>query len=208
MQKRYKKLTDYAKRQEEDAARQPKLDEKSVTPDRKIAEGSESVLREVLEAIIQRYRSTHAETSKQARQEPEETGETERRSTANEILELAQEAYQRTEVKLIECDKQGTCNDGRRVGEVYEDSKGLKWQRGFLSTSRIPIFVDFIVEEAKIAGRVGKAFIIVSSRDSKAIIPEDYICEASSKYGILLDLEKCSSFRISPWSSKSKKKQK
>ncbi|MEM2025630.1 MAG: hypothetical protein QXW94_05000, partial [Desulfurococcaceae archaeon] len=183
-----------------------KGDEKFTERSRKT---SDTVLREVLEAIMQRQRSSQVEAEKQPVQvEAEERSQVIEKQVENKILELAQEAYKRINVKLIECDKHGVCVDGKRIGEVFEDSKGLRWQRGFLNTSRLPIFIDYIAEEAKITGRVGKAFIIVSSRDAKAIIPDDYICEATSRYGILINLERCSGYKVSPWSSKSRKKEK
>jgi hypothetical protein len=83
----------------------------------------------------------------------------------------------------------------------------LKWQRSFLNTTRIPIFLDFIAEEAEIKGRVGKAAVVVSSRGAKAIIPEDFICEAISRYGIILNIDKCSNYKPSPWAERTKKKQ-
>ncbi|MEM1618858.1 MAG: hypothetical protein QXE77_04835 [Desulfurococcaceae archaeon] len=122
---------------------------------------------------------------------------------------LAEEAAKLAEIKIITCDKSGVCSDGRRIGEVYlDEEKGVKWQRGFINTTRLPIFVDFITEEADIKGYVGKALVIESSRGAKAIIPEDYICEIASRYGVLLKLEKCAGYKASPWAEKTKSRKK
>lgn len=129
-------------------------------------------------------------------------------NTLEKLLLLAREAASKLQVEFLECDKQGNCSDGKRIGEVFEDSRGVKWQRGFLVTSRLPIFLNFIAENSKIVGRVGKALIIETERGARAIIPEDYICEMTSRYGVILNIEKCSTYKTSPWSERGGKSKK
>lgn len=124
-------------------------------------------------------------------------------STLNQITI---DAYSRKGILLVQCDKRGECEDGVKVGEVFSDSRGVRWQRTFIETTRLPIYLNFIVEEALIKGKVGKAFNIVTSRGARALIPEDYICEAISRYGLDIKIEKCRNYKILPWSERTSKK--
>lgn len=126
--------------------------------------------------------------------------------TENTLNQLSIEAYNRKDIVLIQCDKKGECEDGIRVGEVFSDSHGVKWQRTFIETTRLPIYLNFIVEEASIRGKVGKAFNVITSRGARALIPEDYICEAINKYGLEIEIDKCLNYKIISLSEKTKKK--
>jgi hypothetical protein len=213
LEKKHKKLTDFIKKPsvKEDKEQVEKETIEVAKKDVSAGEagGGEEVLVELVKILEQKQKAVEAQKPSlktNVREEEKEVKEL-RPFEEDKVISIAQEAFQR-DIRLIECNKQGVCADGRKLGEVFEDSKGLKWQRSFLNTTRIPLFLDFIAEEAEIKGRVGKAAVIVSSRGAKAIIPEDFICEAISRYGIILSIDKCSNFKPSPWADRTRKKQK
>ncbi|MEM1638707.1 MAG: hypothetical protein QXJ69_01335 [Desulfurococcaceae archaeon] len=214
MTKKHKKLTDFIKKPsapgEEDAKQNKKEAENRQIPSSE--EESEFVFEELVKLIEQKQKSiVQQEEAVESRKPVAKSEVKEEREPKpfeeDKIINVAHEAFLK-DITVIECNKQGICVDGRRLGEVFEDSRGLKWQRSFLNTTRIPIYLDFIAEEAEIKGRVGKALVVVSSRGAKAIIPDDFICEAVSRYGIILDIDKCVNYRPSPWADKARKKQK
>ncbi|MEM4718039.1 MAG: hypothetical protein QXE81_04685 [Desulfurococcaceae archaeon] len=224
MQRKHKKLTDFIHRESKTNVkdREDQLNErekekdvdKAMTKQENIS--YEDVIREVLESISHRYMIIGPETKEQQRAEEEQRAgiedkpHEERRKIFDENIlnQLAIEAYQNKDISFIECDKSGKCKDGKKIGDVFEDSRGIKWQRTFIDTTRSPIHLNFVTEAGEIKGRVGKAYVIVSSRGAQAIIPEDYICEAISRYGVLLNLDKCIGYRSSPWKELERRKQK
>ena len=88
--------------------------------------------------------------------------------------------------EFLKCDNTGKCTDGRRLGEIYTDKYGFKRQRGFVRTTRTPVYVDWIVEEATISKLLPKAYKLVTSRGAVAIIPEDFLCELQERYGVII----------------------
>ncbi len=88
--------------------------------------------------------------------------------------------------EFLKCDNTGKCTDGRRLGEIYIDKYGFKRQRGFVRTTRTPVYVDWIVEEATISKLLPKAYKLVTSRGAVAIIPEDFLCELQERYGVII----------------------
>ncbi|MCC6011337.1 MAG: hypothetical protein LM556_02925 [Desulfurococcaceae archaeon] len=201
--RRAKKITDFTKK--------TSLSEEASKP----AGESRVEIEELIKSRLQKSRieekSATSETTSAKLQEQvvyAKTAEPLNRETLEKLIQLAKEAASKIQVEFIDCDKQGNCSDGKRVGEIFEDSRGVKWQRGFLTTSRLPIFLNFLAEDSRIVGRVGKAFIVETSRGAKAIIPEDYICELSSRYGIILNVDKCTNYKTSTWSEKSGKSKK
>lgn len=224
MQRKHKKLTDFI-------SRESKTNDKSGEISRDVGKKEESVdkvvpkqeslsyedvIREVLESISHRYTIVETETKEQQRSVREERKSIEEKPLEEELKtfdenilnQLAIEAYHNKSIGFIECDKSGKCRDGIRIGDVFEDSRGIKWQRTFIDTTRSPIHLNFIAEVAEIKGKVGKAYVILSSRGAQAIIPEDYICEAISKYGVLLSIEKCAGYKSGPWKEMERRKQK
>jgi len=207
--RKLKKITDFA-------SKTPKSEKKP--SEEEFKSNNESIeIEELLRTRVRREKieekpPTTTTRSIEEQKQPTKIQATETPSSINNTLEklllLAREAASRLQVEFLECDKQGNCNDGRRIGEVFEDSRGVKWQRGFLVTSRLPIFLNFIAEDSKIVGRIGKAFIIETAHGAKTIIPEDYICEMTSRYGVILNIEKCSNYKTSPWSERGGKSKK
>lgn len=221
MQKKTRKLTDFVKKP---TGREEELAKSAGTTSSTLAEASqerssEDLVGELIRVTIKRFEQqqrVQAVLEQESAKPPStntlpSTPATSARSTS-ELVELAaklaEEAFKNVEVKIISCDKQGVCSDGKRIGEVFEDSSGIKWQRGFINTTRLPIFVDFVVEDASIEGRVGKALVLKSNRSAVAIVPEDYICELAVRYGIRVNLDKCINYRTSPWAEKSKARKK
>jgi len=88
--------------------------------------------------------------------------------------------------EFLKCDNTGKCTDGKRLGEIYTDKYGFKRQRGFVRTTRTPVYVDWIVEEATISKLLPKAYKLVTSRGAVAIIPEDFLCELQERYGVII----------------------
>ncbi len=88
--------------------------------------------------------------------------------------------------EFLKCDSSGKCTDGRRLGEIYVDEYGFKRQRGFVRTTRTPVYVDWIVEEATISKLLPKAYKLVTSRGAVAIIPDDFLCELQERYGVII----------------------
>lgn len=215
MQKRNRKLTDYMRSKPTttgDKERQAPLVQEVPQPQ------NTDIISELIETATKRFelqKSTTTSTPHTSRgAEREELSSKKQDSSTQKTMidnvsnQLAEEAFKRLNVKLITCDKQGRCTDDKRVGDVYKDEHGVEWQRGFVNTTRLPIFVDFIVEDATVTGRIGKALLIESSRGAKAIIPEDYICELVSRYGVKIQLEKCTGYKASPWTERTKTKKK
>jgi len=193
--KKPRKITDFAKRSV--ASEEKKLDEKVSKP---VEECVEVEIEEILRSRMQRTRETTNEgiiKSKEQEDQKDQTSQLLSNELAEKLTLIAREAALKMQVEFIECDKQGNCSDGKKVSEIFEDSRGVKWQRAFLPTSRSPIFLNFIAEDSKVIGRVGRALIIETSRGARAIIPEDYICEMNSRYGVILNIEKCSTYKTS-----------
>jgi hypothetical protein len=216
LQKRIKKLTDYAKKEEakqglEAGRESQESTSREISKQPAKADGVEFSIEEVLQIIERKHKATQqgksveAVEGKASEKVEEQQVERQKEPELEEILEIARRAGERREIKIIECDKSGMCTDNRRVGEVYQDEHGIKWQRTFISTTRLPIFLDFLAEEAELKGRIGKAFVIETSRGGRAIIPDDFICEAVSRYGILINVEKCASYKSTPWAEKTKR---
>lgn len=213
VQKKHKKLTDFTRKTSSTVSesKDEVLENTEVSRNKteKTVNG-ETVLKELLEVLMQKQKTTqleeiaeekHAEIPAAKEITPEIQPVKEEK-----LAEIAQEAFQKGEITIIECNKQGLCIDGKKISDVFE-AKGLKWQRTFLSTTRLPIYLDFVAEEAEVKGRVGKAFIIVSARGAKAIVPDDFLCEALKRYGILIDADKCFNYKPSPWVEKSRRRQ-
>ncbi|MEM2170848.1 MAG: hypothetical protein QXP03_06370 [Desulfurococcaceae archaeon] len=213
MQKKHKKLTDFTRKTGYTTPGSKSEASEEVKGGRGEAEKAvdgEMVLKEVLEVLIQKQRNAQSrEAVEEKRVEAPTKGDVKPEIEPvrdEKLAEIAQEAFGKEEITIIECNKQGLCVDGRKLSDVFE-AKGLKWQRTFLNTTRLPIYLDFIAEEAEVKGRVGKAFIIVSARGAKAIVPDDFLCEALKRYGILIDTDKCSNYRPSPWVEKTRRRQ-
>lgn len=217
MQKRTRKLTDYIKKSEKPV--EIAEDSKQASPVQKSPpQHVTDIVSELIEAAAKRFELQRAPSSTPT-QEPRKSERAEtpqqKPERAPQLVQpdfvtgqLAEEAFKRIAVKLVTCDKQGRCTDDKRVGEVYRDERGVEWQRGFVNTTRLPIFIDFIVEDATITGRVGKALVIESSRGAMAIVPEDYVCELSARYGVRIQIDKCLGYKTSPWAERSKGKKK
>ena len=221
--RKHRKLTDFAKKKQEREDEAWKAESNVKRLEEKPGEegsvvDSNKVFEEVLAVIAQKQRATTQRevVSEVAQVETSETQATRGKvevaievgKREEKLFEVAYEAFAKKDIKIIECNKQGTCTDGKKLGEVFEDSRGLKWQRSFVNTTRLPIFLDFIAENAQIKGRVGKASIVVLASGARAIIPDEYLCEVVKRLGVLIDIDKCSNYKTSPWAERTRRKQK
>jgi len=227
VQKKQKKLTDFVKTKSQKSTPSSSTESRRVEASEQ-RESREDVfidIDELLARIHQRKQSNS--TTSMQQQTPQQQSTTPTTTVEREVVkkeevkvkqedtaviqdrisEIAQRALER-DITIIECDKMGVCQDNRRLGEVFEDEYGVKWQRTFINTTRLPIFLDFIAEEAEIKGRVGKAYVVVTTSGAQAIIPDEFICEAVTRYGVLLKIDKCINYKPSPWAEKSRRKQK
>ncbi|MEM1555445.1 MAG: hypothetical protein QXM54_02820 [Desulfurococcaceae archaeon] len=92
----------------------------------------------------------------------------------------------------INCSQAGVCDDNRVVGQVFRDDYGLLRQRGYLKTTRLPVYLDFIVEKAVVKQILPNTYKVETDRGSIALVPEDFLCELNNRYGvILLNYDKC-----------------
>ncbi len=92
----------------------------------------------------------------------------------------------------VKCNENGECNDGLRIGDIYVDKYGFKRQRGYLITTRIPVYTDWIVEEAVLKKILPKAHKLVTNRGAVALVPDDYLCTLQERWGVILkNYDKC-----------------
>jgi len=104
--------------------------------------------------------------------------------------------YKGLSEKEVVCDASGRCSDGISVGEIYVDKYGFKRQRGYVNTTRLPVFIDWIVEEAYVRELFPKTYVVETSRGSLAIVPEDFLCELHARYGVVLvNYDKCKNYK-------------
>jgi hypothetical protein len=106
----------------------------------------------------------------------------------------------------VVCYSNGSCSDGVSVGETYTDKYGFLRQRGFVNTTRVTIYTDWIVEKGVVKKILPKAYGLKTNRGAVALVPEDYLCELEARYWIkLLNYDKCKNYRaIIEWGSKSR----
>ncbi len=133
------------------------------------------------------------------------------RKPLNEIVptgEILRKLLAKTaeELKRIECDAEGACNDGHRISDVFIDEHGFRRQRGFVRTTRIPVFLDWIVEEATVYRLLERAYVVETERGAMAIVPVDFLCELDKRYGVLLKNYDCSKHTTNPYAASSHKK--
>ncbi|ADI31652.1 hypothetical protein [Staphylothermus hellenicus] len=92
----------------------------------------------------------------------------------------------------VTCYNNGKCSDGVSIGETYTDKYGFLRQRGYINTTRLPVYMDWIVEEGIVKPILERAYGLKTNRGAVALIPEDYLCELQLRYGIkLLNFDKC-----------------
>jgi len=107
------------------------------------------------------------------------------------------------------CYSNGTCSDGHNVSDIYVDKYGFQRQRGFVTTTRLPIYLDWVVEEAVVEEIMPRTFVVKTNRGSLAVIPEDFLCELHTRYGIIIkNYDKCKNYKpsISRETSRRRKK--
>ncbi|MEM0380156.1 MAG: hypothetical protein QXX35_04830 [Desulfurococcaceae archaeon] len=96
----------------------------------------------------------------------------------------------------IVCNSDGKCSDGLSVGEVFTDKYGFRRKRGYVNTTRLPIFLDWILEEIVVKEIMPKTYVVETNLGSRAIIPEDYLCEFQYRYGLTIkNYDKCVDYR-------------
>ncbi len=96
----------------------------------------------------------------------------------------------------IVCDNTGKCSDGRNISDIFVDNYGVKRQRGFIRTSRIPIIVDWVAEKARAEKILTKAYKVETSRGAMALIPDEFICDMVKRYGVLIEGVDCSNYQV------------
>ena len=109
-------------------------------------------------------------------------------------------------INEIMCSSDGLCKDNRRLSEIFIDEFGFKRQRGFVRTTRAPVFLDWIIEEAVVSKIFPTAYKVETSRGAIALIPENFLCELDKRYGILLKNYDCSNYKLSISPSEKRKK--
>lgn len=109
-------------------------------------------------------------------------------------------------INEIMCSSDGLCKDNRRLSEIFIDEFGFKRQRGFVRTTRAPVFLDWIVEEAVVSKILPTAYKVETSRGAIALIPENFLCELDKRYGVLLKNYDCSNYKLSISPSEKRKK--
>lgn len=109
-------------------------------------------------------------------------------------------------INEIMCDNNGLCRDNRKLSEIFVDEYGFKRQRGFVRTTRAPIFLDWIVEEAIVSKILPTAYKVETSRGAVALVPESFLCELDKRYGVLLKNYDCRNYKLSISSSEKRKK--
>jgi len=96
------------------------------------------------------------------------------------------------------CHSNGTCSDGHNVSDIYVDKYGFRRQRGFVTTTRLPVYLDWIVEEAIVEEIMPRTFVVKTNRGTLAVIPEDFLCELHTRYGIIIkNYDKCKNYKPS-----------
>jgi hypothetical protein len=113
--------------------------------------------------------------------------------------ELLEKIAANQSLKRLECDNNGVCKDGIRVGEKLVDEYGIERKRGFLNTTRLPIFLDWVSETASVERLTDRTFVVKTERGALAVVPDHFICELQYRYGITipgLD-EKCKDYKPS-----------
>lgn len=126
-----------------------------------------------------------------AREAKEEAKEAPLDEEMAKVLENLEKILNDSNINVIECTSNKECSDGISVGEVFVDKYGIKRQRGFLKTSRMPIYVDFIVEKGEVEPVLRRAYVVRTSRGAMAIVPSSFLCELSTRYGVLLEANEC-----------------
>jgi len=147
---------------------------------------------DVAKHILELVESRASQSRMRSRVEEESRREDNLLKTPQPLREELLEQILAEEIKPIECDNKGLCSDGIKVGDFFTDKYGVKRQRGFVNTTRLPVYLDVVVEEAKVSPLLSKAYSIQTSRNALAIVPEDFICELQERYGVILEgFEKC-----------------
>jgi len=96
----------------------------------------------------------------------------------------------------VVCDSTGKCTDGISVGEIYNDQYGFRRQRGYVNTTRLPVYTDWIVEEGLVKKILPRAYGLKTNRGAVALIPEDFLCELQARYGVvLLNYDRCTKYK-------------
>ncbi|WFO75310.1 hypothetical protein J4526_09655 [Desulfurococcaceae archaeon MEX13E-LK6-19] len=108
--------------------------------------------------------------------------------------------------RAVSCNNTGVCSDGKKISEIYVDEAGIVRQRGFIRTSRIPVILDWVVEHGKIEKVLPKAYKLVTDRGAMALVPEDFICELVTRYGVIVENYDCKNYQVSLTGSARKKK--
>jgi len=166
----------------------------TISPAKEGRNTSEFVINELLE-IVKEKQKIAREVRAEKKVGVEEQSELSRPLVpSGEILDqILQEGLDTGDVK---CNNMGKCNDGKNIGEIFVDKYGFKRQRGFVNTTRFPVFLDWIVEEAEVQKILPRAYSVRTNRGSLALIPEDFLCELHTRYGVILkNYDKCRNYR-------------
>lgn len=184
---RNRRLTDFMKKRREEARAPPPAPQ----PEKRASQ--EEVLEEILKIM-----GALSERAEEARP-PEEVREEAKKGAEGvvideemaKVLNNIEKIISDSNINILECASNKECSDGINVGELFVDKHGIRRQRGFLKTSRMPIYVDFIVENGEVEPVLRRAYVVKTSRGAMAIVPNSFLCELSARYGVLLSTEEC-----------------
>ncbi len=177
----------------------PSMKEEKKTPS---GSGVEEIIEDLLSVITTR-KTSEKRTIEKTVEKPKEKARQEEKEAVEEV-DIEKLVAELGEVRLptgklidiilekglgtedVRCDEYGRCSDGINVGEIFTDKYGFQRQRGYLRTTRIPVYTDWIVEEAVVTKILPKAHKLVTNRGAVALVPEDFLCELQERYGVIL----------------------
>lgn len=180
-QAKQKSLTDFFKQSEK------KVESSMTSKETSMSKGSDYI-EELTRFIVEA-------SANEARAEPslkkEERSEV--KDDASALLkDMIDRLLDRSVDDKINCSQSGVCDDNRMVGQVFRDDLGILRQRGYLKTTRLPVYLDFVVEKAVVRQILPNTYKVETDRGSIALVPEDFLCELNNRYGvILLNYDKC-----------------
>jgi hypothetical protein len=178
---KYKPLTEFLKKAEPAQASQPDSAGERET--------GLSSIEEIVRAFTEEKMAKKAEVSKEV--------EAEQKATI--AVDVLSKIASSPSFKRIECEANGVCKDGVRVGDKIVDEYGIERKRGFLNTTRLPIFLDWVSETANVERLTDKTLVVKTNRGALAVVPDHFLCELQYRYGItILGLEeKCRDYKPS-----------
>lgn len=132
---------------------------------------------------------------REARTQAEEGARREAPKQIDALAKVLNALASSAEIRRIECDASGACADGRRVGDEFQDSYGIYRKRGFLNTTRLPVFLDWVLEKGSVENVTETAVLVKTDRGAVALVPADFLCEMQARYGITISGVACEGYK-------------